>query len=338
MAFQDSGGHLWEACTAASSLNQCMAKTTGGLSPVDTGLAMAAGSSPSLAYTTTGGGTYEVAFQGGNGHLWTTGTFGTEDLGLSMMPGTSPAIAQFQPVAQGGTTFVVAFQDNTGNLVSTVLASATSVTTTHWGLPMDTKSSPAITGVANDGYEMAYHASNNAIALAGTLGTALTGLGMAGDTSPSIAAVNGGYQVAFQANGGDLWTTGTLGTGDLGLGMDNATSPSIANVGHNFYGNPPTLSTTYEIAFQANTGHLWTTGNAGLTGGDSGQAMQPGTSPAIRGTFGLESAGVTTGYTVAYQSSTGVLSFYDVINGHPVNTSLGMDNPTSPGLGGGNQL
>jgi hypothetical protein len=342
MAFQASTGDLWEACTGTVN-SDCIGGTTGGLDPIDTGLAMAAGTSPALAYTTFVRGSYEVAFQGSNGDLWTTGTYGTQDLGLRMMPGTSPAIAQ---IAQDGETFAIAFQDVDAQLVTTVLtptvSGVPSVSTKYWGLPMDTKSSPAIAGVPSNGYEVAYHDSTkDALALAGTLSTGITDLGMAGDTSPSIATVSGGYQIAFQADGGDLWTTGTLGTGDLGLGMDNATSPSIAGVSEKFY---PALSSTYEIAFQANTGHLWTTGDAGLTSGDTGQVMAAGTSPAIRGTEGVTTATaghpstVSAGYTVAYQNSTGSLSYYDVLSGQPVNTGLGMDNATSPAAGGGNQF
>jgi hypothetical protein len=35
---------------------------------------------------------YEVAFQGGNGDLWTQGSSGGGDLGFGMMPGTCPAL------------------------------------------------------------------------------------------------------------------------------------------------------------------------------------------------------------------------------------------------------
>ncbi|HEY0994267.1 MAG TPA: hypothetical protein VGD80_44735 [Kofleriaceae bacterium] len=63
--------------------------------------------------------------------------------------------------------------------------------------------------------------------MTGSAGTADTGLGMRGGTSPSIKARAGGsYNLVFQANTGNLWTAGATGTGDLGLGMATGTSPA----------------------------------------------------------------------------------------------------------------
>jgi hypothetical protein len=342
MAFQANTGDLWEACTADSD-SGCTGGETGGLNPIDTGLAMAAGTSPSIAYTLIDGGKYEVAFQGSNGDLWTTGIYGTTDTGLRVMPGTSPAIAQ---IAAGGDTFVIAFEDVDAELVTYELTPTTTSitsskeTTAYLGLPVATNSSPAITPEPGNGYTIAYQNSAGYLSTTGTLGTGSPGLGMKAGTSPSITLVTGGYQIAFQANTGELWTYGTLGTGDLGRGMDNSTSPSIAMIG-DAIGGAPEITSNYEIAFQANTGHLWTIGSAGLPSGDLGQAMKPGTSPSIVGTnvITVATSGspstLKAGYIAAYQSSTGVLSFYDELSGQAFSTGLGMDNSTSPGTAHG---
>jgi hypothetical protein len=204
---------------------------------------------------------------------------------------------------------------------------------------MATNSSPAITPLPASGYEIAYQNSAGSVAVAGTDGTGSLGLGMKADTSPAITLISGGYQIAFQANTGDLWVTGSSGTGNLGLGMQAGTSPSIAMIGDGALLIPPELTSNYEIAFQANTGDLWVTGSSGT--GNLGPAMQPGTSPSIQGTQAITIATsgspttVTSGYTVAYQSSAGVLSFYDTLSGQDFSTGLGMDNSTSPGTAHG---
>jgi hypothetical protein len=341
MAFQANTGALWEACTAQSG-SQCVAGAPLGRDPVDTGLGMAAGTSPSVAPPLEGSGPYQFAFQANTGDLWTDGssTGGGEDLGLGMMAGTSPAIEAVP--STGG--YVIAFQANTGDLVTTVLGASGSVSTTYWDLPMAAGTSPSVAALPagssdpDGSYDVAYQNSDGYLSLAGPQGTGSLGLGMKAGTSPSIAELADGYQIAFQANTGDLWTTGTAGTADLGLGMDNSTSPSIAMAVTS--GAPINeADNNYEIAFQANTGDLWATGNAGLPGGDLGQAMQPGTSPAISGETGITTVVGSTpsttfaGYAVAYQSSAGFLSYYDSPSGNIFDTGLGMDNSTSPAIG-----
>ena len=84
--FQGFNGDLW---------------TSYGDSTVDTGLAMKAGTSPSLA--TLQNGDPVVAYQGSNGDLWVaTQNVDTQawigaDQGLGMMAGTSPAIVAYYP-------------------------------------------------------------------------------------------------------------------------------------------------------------------------------------------------------------------------------------------------
>lgn len=73
--------------------------TTSAHGPVDLGVAMAPGTSPSLTEFNDGG--YEVAFHGANGDLWTYGKLTTGDTGLPMLAGTNPSIAATISVTTG---------------------------------------------------------------------------------------------------------------------------------------------------------------------------------------------------------------------------------------------
>ena len=114
-------------------------------------------------------------------------------------------------------------------------------------------------------------------------------LGMKAGTSPAITALpGGGYEVAFQANTGHLWVVQNVPAQDLDLGMMTGTSPASPpcpaagmrsrsrptpatcgsserrrpgpGPGHED-GTSPAITALpgggYEVAFQANTGHLW---------------------------------------------------------------------------------
>jgi len=72
IAFQANTGYLWTWTPSGGGH--------------DTGLKMAAGTSPSIdSYG-------DIAFQGPHGNLWVTGPGGTYNLGLGMAKGTSPSI------------------------------------------------------------------------------------------------------------------------------------------------------------------------------------------------------------------------------------------------------
>jgi hypothetical protein len=77
----------------------------------------------------------------------------------------------------------------------------------------------------------------------------------------------------------------------------------------------------YEVAFQANTGHLWTVGSD--PHGDWGLGMMPGTSPSLAGLSG-------SGYEVAFQANTGNL--WTVGSDPHGDWGLGMMARTSPCL------
>jgi Ricin-type beta-trefoil lectin domain len=192
-------------------------------------------------------GGFENAFSGaGTTDLWTSGTAGTQDQGSTVAPGTSPAVA----TVAGGDE--IAYQTDDGDL-----AVAGTDGTEDTGLGMMPGTSPSIHGLLSGGYEVAFQANTGDLWVMGTSWTGDTGQGMAVGTSPSITATNSSYEVAFQANTGYLYTWNDLaGPSDLGLGMMPRTSPSITGL---WMGGT-------EIAFQANTGDMWVTGNAGTRG------------------------------------------------------------------------
>jgi hypothetical protein len=107
MAWQGSNGHLWIWGPPAN--------------PIDTGLAMAPGTSPSLIRLSDAlsiDGNYVAAVQGTNGHLWTL-TSGTgavaHDSGAPMAPGTSPSV-RITAVIGNSQRYVTAFQGANGDL------------------------------------------------------------------------------------------------------------------------------------------------------------------------------------------------------------------------------
>jgi hypothetical protein len=139
-----------------------------------------------------------------------------------------------------------------------------------------------------------------------------TNLGLDPGTHPSIASNGSTYVVAFQANGNFLSILGPSGFQNLGLGMMPGTSPAITIMQNG----------AYEIAFQANTGTLWTVSNAG-GGGNTGQPMNPKSSPSIT----AQNAGP--GYQIAYERSDNGLWTYGVSSGF---SSFFMQPGTSPAI------
>ncbi len=204
--------------------------------------------------------------------------------------------------------------------------------------------------------QMAFQANTGALWTTGSEGMKDWGLGMAGQTSPSITSLaGGGFQVAFQANTSSLITVGEAGAQDWHLGMMAGTSPSIAGLENGSFvvafqsnngslwtvgpeggkdwhlgmwaGTSPSITALkgggYEVAFQANTTSLWTVGTAESK--DWGLGMMPGTSPAIAGL-------VTGGYEVAFQANTTAL--WTVGTAESKDWGLGMSNTTSPAIVG----
>ncbi|MDI5970855.1 hypothetical protein POF50_016145 [Streptomyces sp. SL13] len=299
-AFQGANGHLWTATS------------TGG---TDLGAVMMSGTSPSITALAAGGN--EIAYQGGNGDLWVTSLTGTPvDSHLGMMSGTSPAIAA---AASGG--FNVAFQANTGMLWDYTSSDGRG---TSLGQAMVTTSSPSIsapTGAAG-GYEIAYQGSNVDLWVTTISGTPIDShLGMAGGTSPAIAAAaSGGFNVAFQANTGSLWdytSSDGRGTG-LNLPMLTGTSPAITA--------QASAADGYEIAYLASgSGYVSTTSAAGTGTTTLSAAGAARTTPSVTTVSG------TVG-DVAFHAPTGDVWNYSPSTGAPFDLGYPMLAGTSPSI------
>jgi CHAP domain len=294
IAFEANNSHLWYD-TPSNSGNR------------DTGLGMAADTSPSIAASG------EVAFQANNNHLWLydPSTGASRDTGLGMEGDTSPAI-----VSLSGGGYEIAFQANNNHLW---LYNPSTGSSTDTGLGMQPSTSPAITAIAGGSYEVAFQASNNHLWYYTTTnsGNRDTGLGMDSSTSPAITATSSGSpEIAFQANNNHLWyyTPSNSGSRDTGLGMDITSSPAIVSLPGN----------GYEIAFQANNFDLWlyTPSNSGSR--DTGLGMDAASSPAITASSGSPE--------VAFQANNNHLWYYTTTNSGNRDTGLGMAPDSSPAL------
>jgi hypothetical protein len=295
IAFQSSSGFLTILGPGAPLPDPSF----GPVAATQTSLVVAAGTSPAIARLTTGG--YEVAFQGGNGHLWLTGASGTSDTGFAMRPTTSPSITA---LTTGG--YQVAFQASNSILWTTGTAG-----TLNAGLGMATTTSPAIAGLNGGTYEVAFQANTGELWLLGPSSGGSTGFAMATGTSPAIVGlVTGGFEVVYQASNTVLGVTGTASTSSLGFGVAAGTSPSITG-----------LSTGgFEVAWQAaSSSLLWIYGATGTA--NLGFAMAPGTSPSIAGRSGG-------GYDLVYQANTGMLRSVGATG--TGNLNLGIASGTGP--------
>jgi hypothetical protein len=198
-------------------------------SPIDTGQAMASGTSPSMVPDLTGN--FEIAFQGDNGHLkvYNTGTGLLTDSGLGMAQFTSPSIALGFNAAD---PFEVAFQANGGHLW---LWDPTTKASTNAELAMAQFTSPSI-AVQNypptDPFRVALQANTTHLWLYdpnNNNNTKDVGLPMAPKTSPDIFPWSTiGFEVALQASNKhlDIYDTGGANV-DSELGMAAQSSPSI---------------------------------------------------------------------------------------------------------------
>ncbi|HXW45694.1 MAG TPA: CHAP domain-containing protein [Streptosporangiaceae bacterium] len=161
VAFQANTGDLW---------------TVGSVNHGSWGIAMMAGTSPSIAEASNG--SYEVAFQASNGNLTLAGSAGTSYLGLGMMAGTSPAIT-----ALSNGSYEVTFQANTGDLYTYSPATGA----THLGLGLMAGTSPAITALSNGSYEVTFQANTGDLyTYSPATGATNLALGMMSGTSPAI--------------------------------------------------------------------------------------------------------------------------------------------------------
>ncbi|WP_271395740.1 CHAP domain-containing protein [Neomicrococcus lactis] len=252
------------------------------------------------------GGPYAIAFQANTHALWWTSS---SDHSQGMMPGTNPTI-----VSNGRGGYQLAFQANTGSLI--VFGDDFKVDTRQG---MKAGTSPAIARLSDGRYIVAFQANTgNLYRWDSRSGTVNLGLGMMAGTSPAIAAgPNGRYSIAFQANTSSLWSYDSVAGGiDWRQGLMSTTSPSICWVGSGF-----------QMAFQANTGNLYTFGTTHKANLQLG--LMHGTSPVI--------AQGSTGYRIVFQANTGNLWHWDSSSGGR-DYKLGMmagTNPAVCGLSGG---
>ncbi|RAG86418.1 hypothetical protein DN069_06275 [Streptacidiphilus pinicola] len=290
---------------------------TAAAAAIATGITTAGAASAAAAAPAAPAGTFTVAFQANTNYLWespgtASGSFST---GLGMMRGTSPSTARGGCNGSSGET---AFQANTTDLL---LSRDEHNTDTHLGMMHGT--SPSIGSVCEGETSVfwtAFQANTTDLWVTGNGRSIDTHLGMMRGTSPSIVAHYDSanhieYDVAFQANNGELYRYNSetgLGT-DLHLGMKAGTSPSIASTG----------GPDVEIAFQANSGDLWTTPGT-TVGTDLHLGMMAGTSPSITRNYNNSSH-----FGIAFQANTGDLW---VAPGTSVGTDLhlGMMHGTSP--------
>ncbi|MFJ9908954.1 hypothetical protein ACIRVK_40000 [Streptomyces sp. NPDC101152] len=259
LAYQGTNGDLWVMAPDGTA--------------TDTGLGMAAGTSPSITATTASG--YAVAFQANNGVLWTySSTAGGHSAGYGMAQNSSPSLT----LTSAG--IAIAFVDQNGNL--SVLDPVTGFGgfgTPHAAVAPGT--SPAITFVPNqkDAYEIVYQATDHSIrtadyAHAQTFPTPLTA---AAGTSPAIATLpSGEIDIAVSGADGTVQSLTPAGVAVTSTGLHPGTGPAIA----------PAAGGGVVIAWEdlSNTFSTFVTGT-GVTG--PGANMLSGSSPALAQITGL---------------------------------------------------
>jgi hypothetical protein len=139
---------------------------------------------------------------------------------------------------------------------------------------------------------------------------------VAAGTNPAVIPLPAGYETAFHGTNGDLMVSGPPGTTDTHLGMAAGTSPSITAL----------AAGAFEVAFQANTGSLWTYTSA-VVSTNLSLGMATGTSPSITT---LANGKIQ----IAFQANTGQL--WTTLGAPHIgrNQGLGMAAGTSPSIAG----
>jgi len=304
----------------------------------------------------------QIAFHSNVGELTTTpGTPQTAtSTRLGMLQKTSPVIASVP-----GLGYVLAFQANTGKLIINRGVPQAGLDT-GFGMMVDTN--PAIAVARDGGYtEIAFHSNNGRLMITDGLGKPPRDLNVAlkPGTSPAMPRLGG--KVAYHSANGTLGsiflTPNNRLPDDTHFGMAINTSPSIAKRYTNAF------DFTLMIAFQANTGNLFTATGRVRDGVDTQLGMMAGTSPSIvylaDGTLliafqanvgrlfttkGLPSQAFDTGFQMNRASSPAIVLLRDgtpliafqAPNGHlmttqgnfavAVDTQLGMMAGTTPGI------
>ena len=196
------------------------------------------------------------------------------------------------------------------------------------GLGVMPGTSPSIAALSDGGYRVAFQDTAGNLIVAWPGGHKDWGPAIMPGTSPAITTLfDGGYEVAFQDTSGLVDTVGTTYHEiDISLGMMAGTSPAIAA-----FTSASNVTDGYEVAFQANTGHLYTAGAANPYGTDQQLGMMPGTSPAIA----QNREGLTDDcYVVAFQGAGNGNLWTFTSNGSSFgkDLGLGMAAGTSPAI------
>lgn len=219
IAFQGSNGHLWTIDSASHI--------------IDSGAAMAAGSSPSLAWLPAAGG-YEFTFAGSDNLLWRAfpeTNFFHVGAGLGVAPGTSPSIA-----TDGNNGWKIAFHAQGDHLWTAEPANATDS-----GAVMAANSNPSLTWLSGgvNGYEIAFvgadHNLRRAFPDTNTFlaGPNFSAVGVAANTSPVVVKFgppgfnSRSWEIAFQGTNGHLWVIDDRSVlVDTNVAMAPGTTPS----------------------------------------------------------------------------------------------------------------
>ena len=202
----------------------------GGGGGVQDTTAMYASGSSSPAITASANNGWQVAWNGGNGHLWliTSNDVGVDsgiDTGVAVESGTSPGIAA---LPTGGD--IVAFE-NSAQELSLYNTATGVVTSTSYALQSGT--SPAVATDAYGGWEVAIVGTNDKLDLIDSAtGETATNLAVYAGVSPTITALEGpdSFEAAYESPSSYLGLAGTAGNYVTTYGMKPATHPTITLV------------------------------------------------------------------------------------------------------------
>ncbi|GAA1990921.1 hypothetical protein [Kitasatospora viridis] len=212
----------------------------------NTGLALAGGSSPSLAVSSNG--TLEVAYEASSGHLCTfTPNSNPVDTQLQMTGSSTPSIAA---LAGGG--FEIAYVANTGVLAFTG-PEGTGLSTNY----VRGGTNPSIVAESGNGYLYAFQATDSTLWI-GSYGIPAireNGITLAAGTSPSAAWLSGGSEVAYESSNGQINWTG-LYTSTNGPASVGSSSPSITAYAGEF--QVTYQSTAFQLALTSPMGTMST--------------------------------------------------------------------------------
>jgi hypothetical protein len=299
------------------------------------------GSDPSAAQYGTG--SYEIAFRGSNGDLFTTGTVPLRDWGYGIAAGTRPSIVRSP---QG---YTIAFNANSSHDLWTVSYNGSGYQARNWGILLPAGESPSVANAAgvvgvafrNLSNDLEMVDSNNDVV---PMAVPMTG-------TPSVTSVPTGFLVAGRSLSGALFTDSLIPSSAgpkpipaqpgspqvLNETVHSGTSPTIAAL---------ELGSAYdvEIAYAGASYGLNTWSSAGNV--NWGVLVMPGTSPSIgftdptTGSFAVafntpvEKPGASTTYSLAMANETICATKGGTcVSGKSTNvTALGIAQTASPSM------